>query len=127
MLTVPQADYDSQLINKMEGREPGNGTSLHCLEPPGTFIGIVYYASLIIILSFNLSLFHMQPGIIAGDEVTYNHGYIMSRVSIFFADFVTLNCAVIILLVMVHWVFFVHISFALPCALYPYSEVTCLS
>lgn len=27
---------------------------------------------------FDLSLFHMQPGIIAGDEVKYNRGYIMS-------------------------------------------------
>lgn len=31
------------------------------------------------ILFFDLSLFHMQPGIIAGDEVKYNHKYIMSH------------------------------------------------
>lgn len=71
-MTVPQADYDSQLINKIEGGRADNGTSLYCHEPPGTFIGTVYYASFIIF--FDLSLFHMQPGIIAGDEVKYNHG-----------------------------------------------------
>lgn len=68
-MTVPRADYDSWLINEIEG---GNGTSFHCHEPPGTFIGTVYYASFIITLFFDLSLFHMQPGIIAGDEVKYN-------------------------------------------------------
>ena len=39
---------------------------------------LVYYASFIITLFFDLSLFHMQPGIIAGDEVKYNHGCILS-------------------------------------------------
>lgn len=63
-----------RLIIKIDGRQAHNGTSLHCHEPPGTFIGTVYYASFIITLFFDLSLFHMQPGIIAGDEVKYNHG-----------------------------------------------------
>lgn len=44
--------------------------------------GYIYrYSVLCIIYNhplFDLSLFHMQPGIIAGDEVKYNHGYIMS-------------------------------------------------
>lgn len=39
------------------------------------FTGTVFYESFIITLFFDLSLFHMQPGIIAGDEVKYDHGY----------------------------------------------------
>lgn len=68
MVTAPQADYDSWLINETESGLADDGTFLHCHDPPGTCT--VYNASFIIILSFDLSLFHMQPGIIAEDEVT---------------------------------------------------------
>lgn len=56
-------------INKIEGWQEDNGTFIHCHESAGTFISTVYYAFFIINLFFDLSLFHMQPGIIAGDEV----------------------------------------------------------
>lgn len=74
MVTAPQADYDSWLINEIESGQADNVTSLYCHDPPGTCT--VYNASFIILFSFDLSLFHMQPGIIAEDEVIYNDGYV---------------------------------------------------
>lgn len=95
-------------MNKIEGRQEDNGTSLHCNELPGAVISTVNYASFIITLFFDLSLFHMQPGIIAGDEVKYNRGYIMSLSQFKFSsvglniltDFAMLSRAVVTLLVM---------------------------
>lgn len=75
LVTVLKAEYDSLLINKIEGEQEDNGTFLNFHEPLVAFIGTVFYESFIITLFFDLSLFHMQPGIIAGDEVKYNHGY----------------------------------------------------
>lgn len=74
MVTAPQAGCDLCLINEIEIGQSDNATSLYCSQPPGTCT--VYNASIIILLSFDLSLFHMQPGIIAEDEVTYNDGYV---------------------------------------------------
>lgn len=82
MGTAPQAEYDSLQINKIEGRWKDNGTFLHFHEAPGTFIGKVCYESFIITLFFDLSSLHMQPGIIAGDEVKYNHRYVTFPASV---------------------------------------------
>lgn len=76
--TSVQADYDSSLVNKIKSGQACCGTSLHFHEPSGTSIGSLYYAPFINILSFDLCLFHMQPGIIAGDEVKHNHKYMFS-------------------------------------------------
>lgn len=63
---------------------------------------------LLITLFFDLSSFHMQPGIIAGDEVKHNRGYIMSFFQFqssfvglsILTDFAMLSRAVMTLLVM---------------------------
>lgn len=83
MGTAPEAEYDSLQINKIEGRQKDNGTFLHFHEAPGTFIGKVCYESFIITLFFDLSSLHMQPGIIAGDEVKYNPRYVTFPPSVF--------------------------------------------
>lgn len=54
-----------------------NRTLIPCHELPGALVGTVFYEDFIVLLSssFGLSLLHMQPGIIAGDEVKSNLGY----------------------------------------------------
>lgn len=48
-----------------------NRTFIPCYQLPGVLVDIVFYKAFIVLLSssFGLSLLHMQPGIIAEDEV----------------------------------------------------------
>lgn len=76
MVKFLPADYNSEMVYKTEA-----GRRWITALFSWTTGHINRYSVLCIIYNhplFDLSLFHMQPGIIAGDEVKYNRGYIMS-------------------------------------------------
>lgn len=76
MMKFLPADYNSEMVYKTEA-----GRRWIIALFSWTTGHINRYSVLCIIYNhplFDLSLFHMQPGIIAGDEVKYNRGYIMS-------------------------------------------------
>lgn len=78
MITVSGADDNGQPVNKKVCRKRVKSPPILMNQLALQSVQCTRIMHFIITLFFDLSLSHMQQGIIAGDEVKYNHGYIMS-------------------------------------------------